>query len=434
MARWNDLPWREEVYAAADIWKERCLLNDGALFSDDSIWTATNLSTLQDLVISNADPGSGNFRDKLFQQLSGASSNTVQLAAELMWLIYLFPLGQQVEQVTPSTKAATKSQKVNEILKWGGLPTPTGEVVTVNALSGIGRTGRYYTRYWHALQYMLEIFIAWKGLPYERKVELREEQNAWEFAKWSDHFEQQTQVPFRHALLFFLFPNNFERMVSFSHKQEVVRDYWHKLSAQDRSIFFNSGGFEDALSVDKAVFVIRKDLEQEKNSADLDFYRGDLDGTWGMEHKPFPSKDQTIDNGQIAKSQQAMNNDGEAGRLEHLEEREDADEKLSEGEKILLSHYRRERRPQLRETKLRALEKKYGVLKCECCGTEAESYPPHCRQSVFEVHHKRPLSEGPTLTGMDDLALLCANCHRAIHAEAELPKVDDFSQKIRKLT
>ena len=223
-------------------------------------------------------------------------------------------------------------------------------------------------------------------------------------------------------------------MVSFSHKQEVVRDYWQRLSSQQRSTFFSGGGFEDALSVDKAIFEIRKDLEQERGSTNLDFYRGDLDGTWGMVNKPYPSKEIAVNESHVAKSQRDMHIDGEAERFENLEAREDADEKLSEGEKTLLSHYRRERRPQLRETKLRAVEKRYGALRCECCGTEAESYPSEYRKSIFEVHHKRPLAEGPTLTGMDDLALLCANCHRAIHVNAELPGVAAFSQKVRKPT
>lgn len=426
MARWNDLPWREEVCAAADIWKERCLLNDGALFSDDSIWTATNLSTLQDLVISNADPGSGNFRDKLFQQLSGASSNTVQLAAELMWLIYLFPLGQQVEQVTPSTKASTKSQKVNEILKWGGLPTPTGEVVTVNALSGIGRTGRYYTRYWHALQYMLEIFIAWKGLPYERKVELLEEQNAWEFAKWSDHFEQQTQVPFRHALLFFLFPDNFERMVSFSHKKEIARGINQYMSQQAKERFVISGDFGSFLSIDRAIFEIRQNLEHEGSGKPFDFYTKFLndDATHKHEMEVISEKEA------LSKIRQKVGDVGPSSAdnaplsLEELQEIKP--KRRTEGQKRLVTHYIRERSPALRRHKIQQMLNEHNVLQCECCGTKAEEYAHERRHRIFEVHHKRPLSDGMTISGIDDLSLLCAHCHKGIHASDPLKSVDEF--------
>ena len=34
MAQWNEQPWRNDVYAAADICKERCLLNYTVLFND----------------------------------------------------------------------------------------------------------------------------------------------------------------------------------------------------------------------------------------------------------------------------------------------------------------------------------------------------------------------------------------------------------------
>ena len=112
MARWNDLPWRDDVYAAAEIWKERCLLEDNALFSKDSTWTHGNLKKLQELIIFNAGWGASSFWDKLSRQLINANPKTVQLAAELMWLIFLFPLGQQVGDVKPSNKASTKLKKI----------------------------------------------------------------------------------------------------------------------------------------------------------------------------------------------------------------------------------------------------------------------------------------------------------------------------------
>jgi 5-methylcytosine-specific restriction protein A len=84
--------------------------------------------------------------------------------------------------------------------------------------------------------------------------------------------------------------------------------------------------------------------------------------------------------------------------------------------------------------KLKSVMREVGFLQCECCGTAAEAYPPEYRKSVFEVHHRRPLSEGSTLTGVDDLALLCANCHRAIHTfpNDQMPSVDEFRQQLQK--
>ena len=433
MARWNDLPWRDDVYAAADIWKERCLLQDKALFSDSPVWTKDNLETLQELVVSNANFGSRTFWEKLHEQLNGASPDVIQLAAEIMWLVFLFPLGQGVGHVSPSTKASTKLTKVKDILYWANLPTPTGEVVIVEALSGIGRTGMFYKKYFHAIRYMLQVFIGWKEFSSKQRESYLSTQSAFEFAEWSDSFEQETQVPFRHALLFFLFPDSFERMVSFNHKKEVVRDFWHKLSMESQSEFFAGGGFQAPLAVDKAIFLIRDDLEQEHGTTKLDFYYGILEGTWGtreMENKPFPTRPQAIDPPTRSAGQTAPPDGGDSNRHENLEEGEADSKKMSEGQQKLLQHYRRERRPQLRDLKLKSVEKDVGFLQCECCGTAAEAYPPEYRRSVFEVHHKRPLSEGSTMTGVDDLALLCANCHRAIHVDAEMPPVNVFRRRM----
>ena len=281
---------------------------------------------------------------------------------------------------------------------------------------------------------MLQVSIAFKQFSIQRRLDLLDAQSAWEFVKWSDSFKQETQVPFRHALLFFLFPDSFERMVSFDHKKEVVRDFWHKVSEQSQIEFFDGGGFEAPLAIDKAIFLIRKILEQDHGTSELDFYRGVLDGTWGMEKKPFPSKPQDINPPTNTPGQATPVDGGDANRFEHLEQNEADNKKMSEGEKKLLQHYKRERRPQLRDMKLKSVMREVGFLQCECCGTAAEAYPPEYRKSVFEVHHRRPLSEGSTLTGVDDLALLCANCHRAIHTfpNDQMPSVDEFRQQLQK--
>ncbi|MEX0503631.1 HNH endonuclease [Alphaproteobacteria bacterium LSUCC0719] len=442
MARWNDLPWREEVYAAADVWKERCLLNDGALFSDAKIWTLENIQALYQR-LQFLQKQEGKFWEKLIIQMKDASADSIQLQAELLWFVRLFPIGKQMDQTDPHSKilVSTKRKDIARILSWGRLPMPESPLLSEGVLLGIGKPGPAYLQKLPYMQLFLTKFLqSWKSLSDEEKLHLLEPESAFEFASHCDNFLENDLynsgdvLPLRHALVFLLFPDSFERMVSTKHKKEIVRDYWNKLSVQQRDMFFDLGGVGSPLALDKAILVIRRELVQQHRTNELDFYRGILDLTWGMVNKPYPSKEMAVNEIHVAKSQRDMHSDGEAERFENLEAREDADEKLSEGEKTLLSHYRRERRPQLRETKLRAVEKRYGVLRCECCGTEAESYPSEYRKSIFEVHHKRPLAEGPSLTGMDDLALLCANCHRAIHVDAELPEVDAFSRKIGKLT
>ena len=49
-------------------------------------------------------------------------------------------------------------------------------------------------------------------------------------------------------------------------------------------------------------------------------------------------------------------------------------------------------------------------------------YPVELALSVFEVHHTSPLASaaGPRRTTLEDLAVVCASCHRAIHATSQV--------------
>lgn len=93
----------------------------------------------------------------------------------------------------------------------------------------------------------------------------------------------------------------------------------------------------------------------------------------------------------------------------------------SEGERRLMSHYRRERSSSLRLKKLAEVRALHGQCVCALCGIDDNSkYPKHFGERIFEVHHLSPLSTAatPVRTTLADLAVLCANCHRAVHATA----------------
>lgn len=95
----------------------------------------------------------------------------------------------------------------------------------------------------------------------------------------------------------------------------------------------------------------------------------------------------------------------------------------SEGERRLRAHYRRERSNALRNKKLAEARKLHGKYACALCGTDENfNYPSVFGQRIFEVHHLLPLAKAatPVRTTLDDLAILCANCHRAVHATAEV--------------
>lgn len=284
MARWNDLPWREDVYKAAELWKTRCLLNDGALTGDPNIWTAENLGEVQERIVHKADWGERNFWQKLQSQLTGAKPGIFHLMSEIMWLVYLFPLGQQAGSVPPTLKAKNKLRDISIIRGWGELSQPAGEAFTTNALSGIGDArGFYIRRRFHALRYLLQILTEFKKLSKSDQIELLNFDNNWGFAQWSEQFRQETQVPMRHALLFFLFPDHFERMVSISKKQKLLMTFSHHLTPIQSEIFQNDGGYETHLALDKAIFAVRQVLENECRTSDVDFYQPHIHEIWARD-------------------------------------------------------------------------------------------------------------------------------------------------------
>jgi hypothetical protein len=87
---------------------------------------------------------------------------------------------------------------------------------------------------------------------------------------------------------------------------------------------------------------------------------------------------------------------------------------VAEGKLRLITHYARERdRSIIKEKKRQALTD--GLLKCEICNF---SFIERFGIEFIECHHKTPISQsGITETTLNDLELVCANCHRMLHKQ-----------------
>jgi hypothetical protein len=110
---------------------------------------------------------------------------------------------------------------------------------------------------------------------------------------------------------------------------------------------------------------------------------------------------------------------------------EDLELSAIEGEPRLFFHLRRERDPALAEAKRKSARTSDGRLECEACGFVAQVQYPGLPGDVCEVHHRRQLAEAlePVTTRLEDLAVLCANCHRAIHSTKPLVSVEEFRSR-----
>ncbi len=96
-----------------------------------------------------------------------------------------------------------------------------------------------------------------------------------------------------------------------------------------------------------------------------------------------------------------------------------------EGRILTALHIRRERSRELRSSKIAAVG---GQPTCEVCGFDFLATYGERGRGFIECHHLVPVRElrPNSVTTLDDLALLCANCHRMIHARRPWLSVDEL--------
>ena len=92
-------------------------------------------------------------------------------------------------------------------------------------------------------------------------------------------------------------------------------------------------------------------------------------------------------------------------------------EDAEEGGGHLRTHLVRERNRGLRNAKLREAGATNPALPCEVCGFEFRTSYGDRGDGFAEVHHLQPFTGPPSsrVTTLNDLAVVCANCHRMLH-------------------
>jgi 5-methylcytosine-specific restriction protein A len=120
--------------------------------------------------------------------------------------------------------------------------------------------------------------------------------------------------------------------------------------------------------------------------------------------------------------------------LKELPENSDADSEddgfveAAEGKLLTKLHKRRERSVKLVNAKKKWAMKRFGSLSCEVCGFNFAQRYGERGHGFIECHHTKPVYEygDGKKTTTADLALLCANCHRIIHAKRPWLTVEEL--------
>ena len=88
----------------------------------------------------------------------------------------------------------------------------------------------------------------------------------------TDRADRRRQI--RHALLYLLFPDEFEAIMAPQHKQEIVRAY------ADGSDGLPSSGDVELIGLDKALLDVRRRLTEERSGEEFSFYDEELRSVW----------------------------------------------------------------------------------------------------------------------------------------------------------
>ncbi|BAK76713.1 HNH endonuclease [Pseudogulbenkiania sp. NH8B] len=103
-----------------------------------------------------------------------------------------------------------------------------------------------------------------------------------------------------------------------------------------------------------------------------------------------------------------------------------------EGKVRLSAHLRRERNAKLVKKKKESVLKATGRLSCQVCGFDFKQVYGSYGENFCEVHHLTPLAKADceVETKLDDLAVVCSNCHRIIHRHDPMPKIEQLAAAI----
>ena len=114
---------------------------------------------------------------------------------------------------------------------------------------------------------------------------------------------------------------------------------------------------------------------------------------------------------------------------ENLNEDDSDDSESEEGKWFYAMHRFRERDRGLVQKKKASVTNPI----CECCKFDFSKTYPNLGDGFIECHHRIPINQGERITRLEDLALVCANCHRMLHRknnQNEYYTVDELKQII----
>ena len=109
------------------------------------------------------------------------------------------------------------------------------------------------------------------------------------------------------------------------------------------------------------------------------------------------------------------------------------DSSFPEGKQTLRLHIYRERNSKLIRTVKEQFKKENGKIFCEICEFDYTEKYGDLGEDYIEAHHTIPVSElkEGSKTKVEDIVLVCANCHRMLHRKRPWLSKNDLKEILR---
>jgi len=256
------------IIATAERWKNSCLIEDKSLFKEGELWSPQNINLFKNYFSDNLIEGNEDtFYEKLKIQLAESPPEVKQLAAEMIYLILLFPR---------KIKAETKARDVRLIWSWSGINLDESfPDLDASFEEGVGSTGMAYSSYrWAELVFFTTWLSSLKSLVISERERLLSD--PWIFGNWLDKTEGADKRQFRHIVLFLLFPNAYETCSSRNQKNQMISAFVEKIGSGSPLIVSDDSEW---IKKDKNILLIREQLTEEAGES-INFYLPPYKDMW----------------------------------------------------------------------------------------------------------------------------------------------------------
>ena len=242
------------ILDAARRWKEECLLGGGSLFGEGEIWNLERFQELLPLVARHVS-GGGSPDEDFRVALEPASPEAKRLLAEVVWVYFLLLSPTRIG-------VATRLDRLRTFHSWSGSSLPEDHW-TLDVLDKgiVDASPTYLTHARREYLLAIHLMLDWFGPETDRGSLIGD---AWRFAAWVYDREEARGRQWRHAVVYLLFPDEFEPVMSRVRKWDIASAFQTADSSEiDRT---------DLIAIDRALLTARRRLEAEHPEEEVDFY------------------------------------------------------------------------------------------------------------------------------------------------------------------